>query len=179
MEKMKISSIIKKSVEKQLKDNLDRVDGFIIIGYSGVSAPALSTLRCRLNESKADMLVVKNSLSKRVFKDKKMENMVNSVEGPTGIIFIEDEPVSVSKVLVNFAKENTTMALKGGFLQERLLTKADIEALSKLPPMEVLRAKAVYAIKAPLNNLYAVLTGVLRKPLYALKAISDKKQGQN
>ncbi len=177
--KEKISLLVKRSAEKQLDANLNNVGGLIFINYAGLSAPELSILRGRLNANKARLFVVKNSLSKRVFKNKNLDGLSTFIDGPTGIIFVQNEPVAASKVLVDFAKEHTALTLKAGFVKDRILTKAELEVLSKLPSKEILRAKTVYAIKAPLNNLAGILSQILRKTVLVLKAIGDKKQSQN
>ena len=175
----KISRLIKESIEKQVVERMQKSTSLIVVGYSGLSAPDFSALRMKLESHKIDLLVAKNSLSKRIFKQKKLTNLEESVEGPTGIIFVEDEPVTVSKILVEFGKTHEALKVRAGIMNDKVLTKSDIETLSKLPSRDVLIAKVVGGIKAPLNNLYGVLSQLLRKPLLVLKAIADKKQAQS
>ena len=50
-----------------------------------------------------------------------------------------------------------------------------MDALSELPSREVLIAKLLGSMNAPISGLVSVLGGTVRKLLYALNAVADAK----
>jgi large subunit ribosomal protein L10 len=114
-------------------------------------------------------------VAQRAFKDSKLELLVKNIEGPCGLVFIKEEPVSVSRILCNFAKEHEQLKLTGGFLKDRILEKSDIESLSKLPSKEALRAQVVMALNSPISGLAIALNQILTKFVCCLDQIKQKK----
>jgi large subunit ribosomal protein L10 len=102
--------------------------------------------------------------------------LVKSIEGPCGIVFIKDEPVAVSKSLFDFVKEHEQLKIESGSLKDKVLDKKDIEAMSKLPSREVLRAQVVMSLNSPISGLVIALNQVLAKFVYCIDQIKQKKE---
>ena len=54
------------------------------------------------------------------------------------------------------------LAIRGGVLEGKSLTAAEVESLAKLPPADVIRAQLVGAIVSPLTTVVALMTAPLR-----------------
>jgi large subunit ribosomal protein L10 len=171
----KLGLIFKETSEKKIKASLKNANGVFLVRYSGLSSPDITALRLSLKKSNADMLVAKNSVARRAFKDSGFESLLTLVEGPCGIVFAADEPVAASKALYDFAKAHENLKLQGGALKDKILAKSDIESLAKLPTKEVLRAQAVMTLKSPISGFVIVLNQALRKFVYCLDQIKSKK----
>lgn len=173
----KLGLVFKETSEKLIKNRLKESESVLIIKYSGLSSPDLSSLRLSLKNTKAKLFVVKNSVARRALKDSGRDSVLKSIEGPCGFVFTADEIADTSKILYNFAKDHEHLKLEGGFLKDRILEKKDIETLAKLPSKEMLRALAVTAIKSPISGLVITLNQVIRKFVYCLDQIKQKKTG--
>lgn len=171
----KIGQLIKETSENRIKNSFKSSKGLIIIKYTGVSSPDMSTLRKTLRGSGSDLFVVKNSIAKRAMKDLGQADLVKSIETPCGMIFFKDEPVDTSRILCAFRKEHEKLVLEGGLLQDKLLTLKDIEVMSTLPSKEALRAKVVVTLNAPISKLAIVLNQTLKKFVYCLDQIKQSK----
>ena len=171
----KIGLLVKETSESRIKDSFKSSKGLIIIKYSGVTSPDMSTLRKTLKGTGADLFVVKNSIARRAMKGLGLDNLIKSIETPCGMIFFKDEPVDTSKILCAFRKEHDKLVLEGGLLQDKLLTLKDIENMSTLPSKEVLRAQVVIALNAPILKLAIVLSQTLKKFVVCLDQIKKKK----
>lgn len=171
----KIGTIFREASENRIKDSLKESKNVFIISYSKLSSPDMTGLRQALKDVNAKVFVAKNSIARRAFKDSGLESAIKLVEGPCGLVFIKDEPVAVSKALYNFSKDHENLKLAGGFLQEKLIQAQDIQALAKLPSKDVLRAQVVMTLKSPINGIVMVLKGNLRKLVYCLQQIKEKK----
>jgi len=171
----KIGLVFKEVSENRIRNNLKESDAVFIVKYSGVASPDLCSLRQTLKGSKASLFVVKNSVARRALKDSGLETLVRNIEGPCGIVFIKDEPVAVSKSLFDFVKEHEQLKVEGGSLKDKVLEKKDIEAMSKLPSLDVLRAQVVMTLNSPISGLVITLNQVLAKFVYCIDQIKQKK----
>ena len=78
-------------------------------------------------------------------------------EGPTAIAYSND-PVELTKLLTNFAKNNSNLVILGGIMDNEILTVEKIEILSKLPSLEEIRAQLIGLISTPAQKIASVLT---------------------
>ena len=74
-------------------------------------------------------------------------------------------------------KKNDKAAIKGAALDAAALSAKDVEALSKLPSKDTMRAMLLGTLTAPATSLVRVLNAPLLNVLYALKAYEEKKGG--
>lgn len=171
----KIGLLFRGTLENYIKDQLKESDNIFIIKYAKISGPDLSILRQSLKNSKAALFMTKNSIVKRAFKDSKLEDLVKFIDGPTGLVFLKDDPVDASRILYKFSSEHEQLKIEGGLLEDKLLDRKDIERLACLPSKQVLRAQAVMALNSLIAGLVGVLKQTLRKFVYCLWQIEIKK----
>lgn len=165
-----------KEVEVQhLGKRFSEAKVFLFSGYRGLKVQAITALRGQLRKERVDLKVVKNRLVKRVLAERGLNDLEQFLDGPTALAWAENDPVSAAKVLVEFAKENEALVLRGGWLEGKTITLKDIEMLAKLPSREVLLAKALGSMQAPATNLARVLAAVPQALVTALNAIKEKK----
>ncbi|HXC93318.1 MAG TPA: 50S ribosomal protein L10, partial [Geobacteraceae bacterium] len=99
-------------------------------------------------------------------------------KGPTAVALTYSDPVAAAKVLAKYAKDQqAAFVLKGGVLSGKIITAADIQALSELPSREVLIAKMLGSMNAPATNFVGVLAAIPGSFVRALDAIRQQKQG--
>lgn len=171
----KIGLLVKETSGSRIKDSFKSSKGLIIVKYSGVSSPDMSSLRKTLKGAGANLFVVKNSVARRAMKELGLNDLIGSVEAPCGMVFFKDEPVDTSRVLCTFRKDHEKLVLEGGFLVDRLLTRKDIETMSKLPSRDALRAQVVGVLNRPISGLVIVLNQTLKKFVYCLDQVKQKK----
>ncbi len=174
----KLGLLFKEISGNRIKENLKESQSVLIVNYSGLSSPDLSSLRQSLKTTKATFFVVRNNVARRILNDLKYDELLKFVEGPCGFIFIREEPVNASRVLFNFSKEHEQFKIGAGFLKDTLLTKKDIEFLAKLPSKETLRAQAVMSLAAPVTGFLGVLSQILNKFVFCLEQIKQKKENK-
>lgn len=161
---------------KSLTERVSKAKALIFAGYRGLKVSEMTDLRSKLRKGQSTIKVVKNRLMKRVFKDQGLESLGEYFRDPTALAVSESDPVSPVKILVEFARTNNRLQLKGGFMDGAPLTIKDLDRLAKLPSREVLLAKALGSMQAPASNMVGVLAAIPRKLLYALNAIKATKQ---
>lgn len=172
----KIGLLVKETSGSRIKDSFKSSKGLIIVKYSGVSSPDMSSLRKTLKGAGANLFVVKNSVARRAMKELGLNDLIGSVETPCGMIFFKNEPVDTSRVLCSFRKDHDKLILEGGILIDRLLTRKDIETMSKLPSRDALRAQVAWVLNRPISGLVIVLNQTLKKFVYCLDQIKNTRR---
>lgn len=160
----------KAQVIEHLTDILTRSSISILADYRGLKTSDLTVLRRKLGNAGIDIEVVKNTLA-RIAAEKAGIIGVNKLfEGPVVLITGFKDAVEPAKILQGYITETkSALAVKGGFLKERLLSAADVSALSRLPSREVLIAQVVGGIQAPIYGLVFCLVGPMRGLLTVLQ----------
>jgi large subunit ribosomal protein L10 len=157
----------------ELEEALRNCAAALLTDYRGLTVAQISTLRDRLREVDAEYHVVKNTLLKRAASSIGID--LGSVEGPTAVAFAKKDPLAPAKVLVEFMRETRLMAPKGGVVEGRVISPEQFEALSRIPPREVLLSQALAGIQAPLAGLVGTLQGIISNLVYTLQAVVDQK----
>jgi large subunit ribosomal protein L10 len=159
----------KERVVAELTEKLRNSDTMIVADYRGLTMPQIDSLRSKLVEQGATFTVVKNTLTRRAAEAAGADQLLALLEGPSAIAFIEadGDALAVAKALADSARETRILAIRGGVMQGRSISGADVEELAKLPPLEILRGQVIGAVIAPLNNLLALVNAPLQN-LYGL-----------
>ena len=159
----------KERIIAELASDLSSAETLIVADYRGLTNKQLEALRDELLKHGARFRIVKNTLTRRAAEQAGASELLVMLEGPTAIAFIEasGDPAAVAKALAATAKESNVLTLRGGLLEGKPLSGAEVDQLATLPPTEVLRAQLVGAIVAPLTQLLALVSAPLRD-LHAL-----------
>ena len=163
----------KEQVVDELTERLKAADTLLVADYRGLTMPQIDDLRTRLLESGARFTVVKNTLTRRAAEAAGADALLALLDGPSAIAFLEadGDMVAAAKALADSARETNVLEIRGGVLQGRSMTAAEVETLAKLPPEEVLRGQVLGAIVAPLT----ALAGLLNAPLQNLVGLIDAR----
>ncbi|AXY22583.1 MULTISPECIES: 50S ribosomal protein L10 [Komagataeibacter] len=128
----------------------------IVTRNDGLTVADVTELRRRVRAAGATHKVAKNRLTSLALAGTQFEGIKPLLKGPTALSWA-DEPVSMAKVLVEFAKTNDKLVLLGGSLGAQTLDVASIKALAELPSLDVLRAQLVGLISTPATRIAGVL----------------------
>ena len=154
----------KERVVEQLAERLRSTETLMVADYRGLTMPEIDELRTRLLEAGARFTVVKNTLTKRAAEQAGTTEVLELIDGPTAIAFLEadGDPVAVAKVLNEVARANDVLVVRGGMLEGTVVGDAEIKRLATLPSAEVLRAQLAGAVFAPLTTVVGLFTAPLR-----------------
>ncbi len=163
----------KEKVVADLTQRLRTSETVLVADYRGLTMPQIDSLRSRLLESGARFTVVKNTLTRRAAEAAGADALLALLEGPSAIAFLEadGDMVAAAKALADSAKETKVLAIRGGVLEGRVLSAADVESLATLPPLEVLQGQVLGAIIAPLT----AFLGLVSAPVQNLIGLIDAR----
>jgi large subunit ribosomal protein L10 len=139
----------------------------ILTDYRGLSAHEMTVLRRRLGELGIEYRVVKNTLARFAAERLGRSDLADAFEGPVALALGYGEIVEPAKVLADYINTaKSILAIRGGFLGDRVLTSEEVSVLSKLPSWEVLVARVLGAMQGPIvalvNCLNAPIAGLAR-----------------
>jgi large subunit ribosomal protein L10 len=154
----------KERVVAELSKRLRDTDTLMVADYRGLTMPEIDELRSRLLEAGARFTVVKNTLTRRAAEEAGTSEVLDLIEGPTAIAFLEadGDPVAAAKVLNEAARANDVLVIRGGLLEGTVVGDAEIKRLATLPAADVLRAQLAGAVVAPLTTVVGLFTAPLR-----------------
>ena len=154
----------KERVVAELADRLRSAETLMVADYRGLTMPEIEELRTRLLEAGARFTVVKNTLTKLAAEQAGTNQVLELIDGPTAIAFLdaEGDPVAVAKVLNETARARDVLVIRGGILEGTVVGDADIKRLATLPSPEVLRAQLAGAVVGPLTLVVGLFTAPLR-----------------
>lgn len=157
-----MSKYVKNVITEDLRRRLGGVGAAVLVNVSRLDAVTNMKLRKQLREKKISVMVVKNSLAHRALVGTPLAPMMEGLSGPAAICWGGEDIVSLAKEVLRLAeqKEYEKLELRGGCMEGKRLTPADVKAVSKMPTRQELLALLVGQILSP----GAVLAGQLLGP---------------
>lgn len=165
----------KKKRVDELKKKIDSSSLMILTNFQGVGVVETSLFRKQLLSCGAEYKVVKNTLFQKAVGGSNLEELNRWSVGNTGLLLGYEDPLHPLKILVKFIKDLEKGEIKVGVVEKKVLSEKELQQLAKLPSREVLLTKMVFGFQAPLYGLAAVLEGLMRKLVYALSAIKERR----
>lgn len=149
----------------------------LVTEYRGLTVANLAELRRSLGAS-ATYSVAKNTLVKRAASEAGVDGLDELFAGPTAIAFITGEPVDAAKAIKTFAKEHKALVIKGGYMDGRALTVAEVERIADLESREVLLAKLAGAMKGNLAKAAGLFNAPASQVARLAAALQEKKAAE-
>jgi len=142
------------SITKALADS----KAVILTEYAGLTVAEQNILREEAEKTNSSFIVTKNNLLRLAFKEKSKE-LADTLD---------------SKTLTKFAEAHDKLKIKTGIMDDKVITLADISALSRLPSYEELLGKLMAQLQAPAQALVRQLSAPMQNLVYGLDALKTK-----
>jgi large subunit ribosomal protein L10 len=162
----------------ELTDAFRNSNAAVLTEYRGLTVAQLKNLRRNLSGN-AEYFVVKNTLTKIAAKEAGVDAFDSLLQGPSAIAFISGDAVEVAKGLRDFAKTNPLLVIKGGVLDGKALSAAEINKLADLESREVLLAKLAGAMLASLSQAAALFQAPLSQAARTIEALRAQVEADN
>ncbi|MPZ66316.1 MAG: 50S ribosomal protein L10 [Pseudonocardiaceae bacterium] len=146
----------------------------VVTEYRGLSMPQLVALRRALGDN-VKYRIAKNTLVSRAAADAGADGLQELFVGPTAIAFVNGEPVEAAKTLRNFGREHRALVIKGGYMDGRSMTVAEVNELADLESREVLLGKLAGAMKGNLSKAAGLFAAPASQVARMAAALQEKK----
>ena len=169
----------KAKVIDELEEEFGKCNVGILIDYRGLPTPEMNTLRHKLQESGSKYRVVKNTLARFAAKKTGKTELVNSLKGPMAIAFGYSDVSGTARVVTDYVRDSKVpLSITGGFLGNRLLNAADVATLATLPSREILLARVLGQMNAPITALASALASPIRGFVTVLQGRIKQMEGK-
>jgi large subunit ribosomal protein L10 len=162
----------------ELTERFQSSSGAVLAEYRGLTVAQLAELRHALGE-RATFSVVKNTLTKLAAAEAGIATELDSLlTGPSAIAFVNGDVVEAAKGLRDFARANPALVIKGGVIDGKSMSPAEIERLAELESREVLLAMLAGAMKASMTNAAGALAALPTQMAQLAEALRAKREGE-
>lgn len=151
----------KKQQVALLKEHLDGAVAGVLVDYKGISVTDDTKLRKELREAGVYYTVAKNTLIKLALDGTELTGLDDVLSGTTAIAISKEDHTAAARILCKYAESNNNFKVKSGFLDNKVVDLATIEALAKLPSREVLLATVCNAFNAPIAAFARAIQAVV------------------
>jgi large subunit ribosomal protein L10 len=169
----------KAAVIDEVAGQISGADAVFAVDYRGISVPQAAELRTRLRDADATFRVVKNTLTDLAADRAGADGLKELLQGPTAMTFVRGDAAAAAKALRDFRRStgNQLLEFKGGWMNGAPLSAEEIDAIAQLPSREVLVARLVGGIAAPLTGLASAMNNMIAGLARALQAVADQQAG--
>ena len=161
----------------ELKRRIEGSQALFLADFRGLTVADVTDLRRSLRESGTRVAVVKNTLMKLAAGQTDAAELERMLEGPTAVAFVDGDPITAAKGLVDAIRRFRTLALKGGYMEGRVLSAEEAQSLSTIEPREVLLAKLAGMAKAEMARALYMFQAHQSRFLALLDAYREKLPG--
>jgi large subunit ribosomal protein L10 len=158
-----------------IASRIEAAQSMVLADFTGLTVEQMTVFRRTCREKAVECRVVKNRLARIAADNSGLAAMKDHLTGPTAIVFGAESQVDPAKLVVDFAKDNEAMEIKGGFVDGEFLDTAKVVALSKVPSREELLAKMMGSINSPASGLVGTINGVAAALARVIDAAAKQK----
>jgi large subunit ribosomal protein L10 len=159
---------------EQYTEQFNQSQGIVLINYKGLNVSQMRQIRDAARPLGGTLQVVKNRLLALALEDVGVSLPDEWLIGPTAVEFCHDEVPPLAKVIVDARKEVGELSIKGGWMEETLLSPDEVKEIAALPSREVLLAQVLGAINGPARQVAGVVASGVRQVMNVLQAYVDK-----
>ena len=158
----------------EIAEKFSQASAALITEYRGLTVKQVTDLRRTLGND-ATYAIVKNTLTKRAAENAGVGLDESLLVGPTAIAFVTGDPVVAAKGLRDFARANPLLVIKGGVLEGKALSAAEVARIADLESREVLLARLAGAMKALPSRAATLFQAPLSQMARLAKALEEKQ----
>ncbi|AYM03825.1 50S ribosomal protein L10 [Levilactobacillus brevis] len=154
---------IKAKKVDEVVEKFNNATSAIVVDYRGLTVEQVTDLRKQLRDAGVQLNVIKNKILVRAAEKAGYEGLNELFAGPTAVAFSDEDPIAPAKVLKNFADNVDALEIKGGYIEDKIMSIDEINTYATLPSREDLLSMLANVLQAPVRNV-----------AYAVKAIAEK-----
>ncbi len=151
----------KKAIVAQLTERFQNAQAGVLADYRGLTVEQDTALRVKLREAGVEYTVLKNNLTRFAANAAGLNDLDSVLKGPTAIATSTDDVVAPAKILVEFAKANEALEIKGGFVNGQVISLDEVKTYASIPSKEELIAKMLGSLQAPIGKLARTLQAIV------------------
>ncbi len=154
----------------------EEAKSIFITDFSGITVEEMTELRRNLRAQSIQYLIVKNTLARLAFREAGFDYAVSYLKGPSALAFAMDDPTAPAKVFRDYIKKHKKLEVRAFLMEGQVFPGEKLDSFADLPSREQLLSMTLGALNAPIVGFVGGLQGILRKVVYVVDAIREKKE---
>jgi len=155
--------IEKKRIVEELTGKLKSQAG-VFVNYSGITVNEDTEMRVKMRAANVDYAVIKNTLMRFAIKNVGFDELEPILNGTTSLAVSDEDPIAPARIIKEYADKLTGyFEIKGGFMDGKILSVDEVNAIAGIPPLPILQAQLLGTMLAPIASLAVVLKAVAEK----------------
>ena len=155
---------LKSQVVSEIVEKLEKSSSAIVVDYKGLTVEEVTELRKKMREAGVEYKVYKNTLVRKAAKEVGIEQFNDELlVGTNAIAFGYEDPVAPARILKEFMDSHPKMQLKMGVVEGEFYNESQIVEFANIPSREVLLAKLLGSLKAPMSNFASLIDAMIKK----------------
>lgn len=175
---MRVTLAVKKNIVDEVSAVASKAVSAVVADYRGLTVNQMTDLRSKARQANVYLRVVRNTLSRRAFKDTDLECLNEKLVGPLFIALSLDAPGDAAKLLKEYTKSFEKLEVKALSVGGVLYDPQQLEAVASLPTKQEALSKLLFVMKAPVEKFVRTLAAPHTKLARTVAAIRDVKQSQ-
>lgn len=174
---MKLNLAAKKAVVEEVTEVASRAISAVVADYRGLTVNQMTQLRSHARKSGVYLRVVRNTLTRRAFKNTEFECLSDQLVGPLFIALSLDAPSDAARLLKEYSKTFERLEIKALSVGGKVYNASQLDMVASLPTKDEAIAKLMYVMKAPIEKFVRTLAEPHGKLVRTIAAVKDKKIG--
>jgi large subunit ribosomal protein L10 len=158
----------------ELHDRFARASVALVASNLGLTAAESRLLRRTLRGAGGELKVAKHTLTKLAMQETRYADCGSLLRGPRGLVFGYDDPVAVTKALVDFAAQHQKLQIDGGAVEGQIIKPDQVKALASMPGLPSLQARVARQALAPGRRVAAAVLSPAGRIAGAISSLVKK-----
>ena len=147
----------------EVVEKLKKAKSVVLVNHCGLTVEQDTALRVEMRNANVEYKVIKNKILARAFEKAGLAGFETVFEGPTAVAFSYDDAVAGAKIAVDNGAKTKMLALKGGVIEGKAASAAEMQTLASIPPKPVLLSQLLGLLTAPMRNLAVVVSEIAKQ----------------
>jgi large subunit ribosomal protein L10 len=153
----------KDAVIKEVRECIEKSQAVFLTNLIGITANNTVRIRKQVREAEGRVIVARNTLFRKAAEGTRCEKLLADLKGSSAVTFAFNNPPAVAKVIYDASKEFEIAQIRGGMLEDQVLSAKEVEALAKLPSREQMLGTLLATFNAPISAFARVLNAIREK----------------
>lgn len=175
---MTITLAAKKAVVEEVTLVASKAISAVVADYRGLTVNQMTQLRSQARKAGVYLRVVRNTLTRRAFKDTQFSCLSDQLVGPLFVALSLDAPSDAARLLKDFVKTFEKLEIKALSVGGKVYGADQLDMVASLPTRDEALAKLMYVMKAPVEKFVRTLAEPHAKMVRTVAAIKDQKEQQ-
>jgi len=171
-----ISKARKDELVAQYVELINSSNAIFMAEYTGLSVSDMEALREKVREADGAFYVTKNRLLRVAMEQTDTPVPEELLTGQMAAGFAMSDAPPLAKALVDYAKKEEKLVIKGVVFDGDVLTVDGVKALASLPTLPEVQSQLVGIISAPARNLASVIASGVRQVVNVVDAYAKDEK---